>query len=91
MSTLTRLNYTKTIPSVPYISNHITQFAPMVLPHICAVIDVISGVGNPNLDPALRENKFVSFFALFSFFSDVNLFSIFILYDVDLNILLVEY
>jgi len=68
LSTLTRLNYTKTIPSVPYISKHIIHFAPMVLPHICAVIDVTSGLGNPNLDPALRENKLKSAVEICQFF-----------------------
>jgi len=68
VSTLTRLNYTKTMPTVSYISQNIYHYAPMVLPQICAVIDIISGEGNPNLDPALREEKFHSAVELCQFF-----------------------
>jgi len=57
VSTMTRLNSNKTKPSVSYISKNIKYYAPMVLPHICAVIDVTSGDGNPDLDPVLREKK----------------------------------
>jgi len=69
VSTLTRLNYSKTMPTVSYISENISRYAPMVLPQICATIDVITGEGNPNLDPASREKKFRSAVELCQFFN----------------------
>jgi len=56
-STLTKLKYTKPIPSTSYIMQNITHFAPMVFPLIAGVTEYTSGAGNPDLDPALRQNK----------------------------------
>ena len=56
-STLTKLKYTKPIPSTSYIMQNITHFAPMVFPSIAGVTDFTSGAGNPDLDPVLRQNK----------------------------------
>lgn len=68
VSTLTRLNSKKLKPSVSYISKNIKYFAPMVLPHICCLTEVISGDGNPDLDPVLRQNKIRSAVELCQFF-----------------------
>ena len=68
VSTLARLNYSKTKPSVSFISKNITNYAPMVMPSVCVVINIISGEGNPDLDPKLRDNKFKSTVELCKFF-----------------------
>merc|ERR1719470_492223 len=60
VSTLTRLNSTHLHPSISDISKNIVHFAPMALPFVCGAIDVLSGVGNPDLNPELREGKFRS-------------------------------
>jgi len=56
-STLTKLTYTRPIPSTSYIKQNITHFAPMVFPIIAGVTEYTSGAGNPDLDPALRQSK----------------------------------
>merc|ERR1711872_1011525 len=56
-TTLTKLNYSKPIPSTSYISENIFHFAPMVFPLIAGITDFCSGAGNPDLDSVLRENK----------------------------------
>ena len=33
------------------------HFAPMIFPNIAGVTDFVSGAGNPNLTPLLREEK----------------------------------
>ena len=56
-ATLIRLNYPKPIPTSSYISQNMKHFAPMIFPNIAGVTDFVSGAGNPNLNPLLREEK----------------------------------
>jgi len=56
-STLTKLNYTRPIPSTSYIKQNITRFAPMVFPLIAGITEITTGAGNPDLDPTLRQKK----------------------------------
>jgi len=60
VSTLSRLNYSKRTPSYSSITQGITMYAPMIMAPMSVTINLISGEGNPDLDPQLRDNKFRS-------------------------------
>jgi len=68
VSTLARLNYSKMRPSYSSITQGITKYAPMAMASISLVINLISGEGNPDLDPKLRDNKFRSAVHICKFF-----------------------